>query len=423
MSAVLLAAILFAATYLLLLALPNCRALVALLGGGCFVAAGLLTPAQALAAVDWNVLLMIAGTMGLVQLFIDSGMPARLAYNLLCHTRSLRAAVVALALFAGFISAFIDNVATVLMVAPVALALAKRADTSPVPVIVSIAVSSNLQGAATLVGDTTSILLGAAAGMDFADFFWYRGRPGIFWVVEAGAAASALILLWLFRAEKGRILPGERPAVRDPVPTVLLLTMVALLAGASALPQKPPLANGLICTGLLAAGMIQAAARHGLSAAAGAVRAIDAGTLLLLAGVFVVVGGVQAAGVLELLSGRFAALGGGNLCLVYTALVWGSVLCSALIDNIPYVAAMLPVAAQTAALLGVEPALLYFGLLVGATLGGNLTPVGASANIAGIGILRREGYTVKNSDFLRIGVPFTLAAVTVGYALLWLLWA
>lgn len=423
MSAVLLAAALFAVTYLLLLALPGHRAPVALLGGGCFVAAGLLTPAQALAAVDWNVLLMIAGTMGLVQLFIDSGMPARLAYNLLCRTLSLRAAVVALALFAGFISAFIDNVATVLMVAPVALALAKRADTSPVPVIVSIAVSSNLQGAATLVGDTTSVLLGAAAGMDFADFFWYRGRPGIFWVVEAGAAASALILLWLFRAEKGRILPGEKPAVRDPVPTVLLLAMVALLAGASALPQKPHLVNGLICAGLLAAGMAQAAARHGPSAAAGAVRAIDAGTLLLLAGVFVVVGGVQAAGVLELLSGRFAALGGGNLCLVYTALVWGSVLCSALIDNIPYVAAMLPVAAQTAALLGAEPTLLYFGLLVGATLGGNLTPVGASANIAGIGILRREGYAVKNSDFLRIGVPFTLAAVTVGYALLWLLWA
>lgn len=419
----LLAALLFALTYALLLALPDRRALVALVGGGCFVAAGFLSPAQALAAVDWNVILMIAGTMGLVQLFIDSGMPARLAYGLLCRTRSLRTAVVALAVFAGFISAFIDNVATVLMVAPVALALAKRAGISPVPAVIAIAVSSNLQGAATLVGDTTSILLGAAANLDFAGFFWYQGRPGIFWVVQAGALASALILFWLFRAENSRIDPGECPPVNDWLPTALLLAMVGLLAAASALPQKPSLTNGLICTGLLALGLGYTAVRRGAAAARQALKAIDFHTLLLLTGVFVVVGGVQAAGVLDLLSGWFASLGGGNLCLVYTVLVWGSVLCSAFIDNIPYVAAMLPVAAQVAALLGVKPTLLYFGLLVGATLGGNLTPVGASANIAGIGILRRAGYQVKNRDFLRIGVPFTVAAVTVGYALLWVIWA
>lgn len=418
-----LAVIFFAGTYLALLALPRHRALAALVGGGCFVAAGILTPRQALAAVDWNVLLMIAGTMGLVQLFTESGMPAYLAHALLRHTRSLRAAVVALAVFAGVISAFIDNVATVLMVAPVALALARRAGVSPVPAVIAVAVSSNLQGAATLVGDTTSVLLGAAAGMDFADFFWYQGRPGLFWVVEAGAAVSALMLLWLFRVQKAPVAPGERPPVRDGLPTVLLAAMVALLAGASALPQKPALTNGLICTGLLAAGLVYTLARRGPAAAGRALRAIDGGTLALLAGVFVVVGGLQAAGALELLAGRIAALGGGNLCLVYTALVWGSVACSALVDNIPYVAAMLPVAAQTAALLDAPPALLYFGLLVGATLGGNLTPVGASANIAGIGVLRRAGYPVKNRDFVRIGVPFTVAAVTAGYALLWLLWA
>ncbi len=419
----LLAAVIFAVTYILLLALPKFRAPVALLGGAAFLAAGILSPAAAFAAVDWNVLLMIAGTMGLVGLFIESGMPALMANTLLRHTPNVRIAVVALAVFAGLISAFIDNVATVLMVAPVALAVTRRMKINPVPVLIAIAVSSNLQGAATLVGDTTSILLGGAAGMDFSDFFWYQGRPGIFWVVEAGAAVSALILFMLFRDCKGSVDAGEKPPVEGYFPTVLLVGMVALLAGASLLPEKPALTNGFICMGLFLIGLIPQAAKGGLKAVRGAFAAIDLTTLALLAGVFIVVGGVQAAGLLDVISSKFATLGGGNLCLVYTAVVWGSVLCSAFIDNIPYVAAMLPVTAQVSAILGVEPTLLYFGLLIGATLGGNLTPVGASANITAIGILRREGYEVKNRDFLRIGLPFTLAAVCTGYALLWLIWA
>ena len=97
-------------------------------------------------------------------------------------------------------------------------------------------------------------------------------------------------------------------------------------------------------------------------------------------------------------------------------------LLSAFIDNIPYVATMLPVAAAIAEHLGVDPTVLYFGLLVGATLGGNLTPIGASANITGLGILRKEGHEVKNWDFMKISIPFTLAAVATGYVLVWLFW-
>lgn len=418
-----LAGILFAATYVLLLALPNYRAYVALAGGAAFVLLGVLPLSAVPGAVDWNVLMMIAGTMGLVELFIASGMPALLAYWLLKKISSVRGAIVALALFAGLISAFIDNVATVLMVAPVALAVARRAKLSPVPIIIAISVSSNLQGAATLVGDTTSILLGAAANMNFMDFFWYQGRPGIFWVVQAGAVVSALILLWLFRAQKGSIEAGERPVVTDYFPTVLLVGMVVLLAGASLLPNMPAMINGMICTALMVLGQGWYLLRGKQSIVQRSLKAIDVTTLALLAGVFLVVAGVEAAGVLEWISGQFVKLGGGNLLLVYTAVVWVSVICSAFIDNIPYVAAMLPVVAQVSNLLGIEPTLLYFGLLVGATLGGNMTPVGASANITGIGILRKEGYQVANKEFLRIGVPFTLAAVFSGYVLLWLLWA
>ncbi len=423
MEPMIVAGILFVITYGLLLALPNHRAVVALGGGVAFIVFGLLPLTAVPGAVDWNVLLMIGGTMGLVELFIASGMPSLLSYWLLQKIHTVRSAVVALALFAGLISAFIDNVATVLMVAPVAMAVAKRAKISPVPVIISIAVSSNLQGAATLVGDTTSILLGAAADMNFMDFFWYQGRPGIFWVVQAGAVVSALILFWLFRKEKSTIESGEKPVVNDYFPTVLLVGMVVLLAGASLLPNTPAMINGIICSSLMVIGQAWYMLRGKKQIVVRSLKAIDFQTLALLAGVFLVVAGVEAAGMLDWISARFATLGGGSMLLVYTAVVWVSVACSAFIDNIPYVAAMLPVTAQVSALLGADPTLLYFGLLVGATLGGNLTPVGASANITGIGILRREGHQVANKDFLRIGVPFTLAAVGSGYILLWLLWA
>ena len=107
---------------------------------------------------------------------------------------------------------------------------------------------------------------------------------------------------------------------------------------------------------------------------------------------------------------------------MYTLIVWASVLFSAFIDNIPYVATMLPVTGKIAALMGVDPTLLYFGLLAGATLGGNLTPIGASANITGLGILKKEGYEVSAKEFMKISVPFTLAAVLSGYILVWIIW-
>ena len=149
---------------------------------------------------------------------------------------------------------------------------------------------------------------------------------------------------------------------------------------------------------------------------------MDWPTLFLLGGLFVVIDGITRAGLVDEISQWFARVGGDNVFLIYTLLVWFSVLFSAFIDNIPYVATMLPVASGIAQIMGVDAFLLYFGIMVGATLGGNLTPIGASANITGIGLLRKEGYTVHTVDFLRIGVPSTLTAVVIGYVLIWLIY-
>lgn len=418
------AASIFILTYVGLLTFPKIRAYIALAAAALFVLLGILPAGEVFGAIDWNVLMMISGTMGIVSFFIESKMPARLADLIIERTPNLKWCVVALAAFAGLISAFIDNVATVLIVAPIALDIAKKLNVSPVPSIIAISVSSNLQGAATLVGDTTAIMLGGHANLNFIDFFVFQGKPGLFWVVQAGMIASLVILLLLFRRHTQAIdLKGET-RVKDYFPTFLLVGMVALLVLASFIPNKPSITNGLICLGMFAVGLIRELIKKGDIRVIGqALGAIDYFTLLLLAGIFVLVGGISEAGLIDDLAKLFVNLGQGNLFVVYSLIVWASVLFSAFIDNIPYVATMLPVVSGIAGAMGVDPYLLYFGLLSGSTLGGNLTPVGASANITGIGILRKEGYEVSTGQFMKIGVPFTLAAVTVAYVWLWFMWS
>ena len=418
------ALILFAITYVLMLALPKYRTYIALGSALIFVVTGMLPLNQFFPSIDFNVLLMIAGTMGLVKLFIDSKMPELLADLVMSKVPNVQIAAVALALFAGIISAFVDNVATVLMVAPVALEICKKLKTNPVPFIIGIAVSSNLQGAATLVGDTTAIMLGSYANMSFLDFFWYQGKPGIFFAVELGALASALILYFLFRKEKGLVEKNnEITKVTDYVPTILLCLSIVGLISASFIPNKPDITNGLICTGLFIVGLIYTCIKNkDIKAAVEPLKSIDFETIDLLFGLFLMIGGITNMGVIDMLAGGLAKLGGGNVFVLYTVIVWASVLISAFIDNIPYVATMLPVVTGLAAALNIDPTLLYFGLLSGATLGGNCTPIGASANITGIGILRKEGYEVKNSDFFKIGIPFTLAATIPAYIYFWVLY-
>ena len=415
---------LFLFTYILLIALPRYRPWIALGSAAVFVVSGVLPVSLVPSAVDWNILLMLAGTMGTVSLFIQSKMPGRMADQLLKKTPNVMWAAVALSLFAGIVSAFVDNVATLLMIAPVGIAIARRLDISPVPLIIAISVSSNLQGAATLVGDTTSILLGGYADMDFMDFLFLNGKPSIFWATELGAVATVPVIMYIFRKERAPI-PATKPTVvEDYFPAGLLLANILLLIGASFLPNKPAVTNGLICMAVFLVGALYSLNRTGSAASVKkALGEIDYETILLLAGLFVVIAGVTQAGIIGDISALFLRVGGDNLFLLYSLIVWGSVLFSAFIDNIPYVATMLPVVSGIAASQGCSPYVLYFGLLVGATLGGNLTPIGASANITAIGILRREGHEVRTADFMRIGLPFTLIAVLAGYLFCWFVWA
>ena len=366
---------------------------------------------------------MIFGTLLLVDYFIDSKMPNLIADHILDLAPNVMWVTIFMSLFSGIISAFIDNVATLLMVAPVGLAVCKKLKINPVPMIISIAVSSNLQGAATLVGDTTSIMLGAYAKMDFNDFFWMNGRPGIFFAVELGAILTIPIMMILFRKDKESVSADEKTVVTDYVPTIMMVAHVVLLMAASFIKNKPEITNGLICLGCSIVGMVWEYFKdHDTDRIVRVIKNLDYDTVLLLTGLFMVIGGVTNVGLVDDLANFIVTAGGNNLFLLFTIVVWGSVLISAFIDNIPYVATMLPVLQGVTASLGIAPYLLYFGLLCGATLGGNITPVGASCNIAGVGMLRKEGHEVSFWDFARIGIPFTLAAVIGAYVFLWVFW-
>ena len=419
----LFAIILFVAMYVLLVALPKFRPVVALAAAAIYVVSGVLPVDKVLTSIDWNVLMMLFGTMVIVDYFIESKMPNLIAEWLLRLAPNVLWVTVLMSLFSGIISAFIDNVATVLMVAPVGLAICKKLKISPVMMILSIAVSSNLQGAATLVGDTTSIMLGGAANMNFNDFFWMHGRPGMFFATELGALLTIPIILFLFRKDKAPVTSDEHTKVTDYIPTITMLGHVVLLIIASFIPDTPSITNGVICMvcGILTV-IIELFLSKSKESMIHALKAMDYATCALLTGLFIVIAAITEIGLVQDLADFIANAGGSNMFLLFTIVVWGSVIISAFIDNIPYVATMLPILGTVAADMNVEPYFLFFGLLVGATLGGNITPIGASANIAGVGMLRKEGYEVRFRDFFKIGIPFTLAAVLGGYLFVWIFW-
>lgn len=418
-----LALILFIITYLLMMIFSTKREIIVIISSILFTLLGIINFKEAITAINYDALLIIIGTMGIVGFFIESKMPCLMADYLLTKVTDTKWAIVVLAMLAGIVSAFVDNVATVLMVAPIGLAICKKLNISPVNALIAISVSSNLQGAATLIGDTTSIILGSYANMNFVKFFFVEGKPSIFFAVELGAIVTIPVMLFLFRKYKTKIPKGEITKISDYFPTILIILNIVLLIINSFLPTNSIITNGVICIALYIIGIIYYIIRkRNFKIIKNSLKAIDLKTIIMLAGIFVVIAGITKAGLIQQLSNIFIKIGKNNIFIIYTVITFGSVFLSSFIDNIPYVATMLPVVSQIATTANAPIYLLYFGLLSGATLGGNLTPIGASANITTIAILKKEGYNVKLKDYFKIGIPFTFAAVITGYLYIWFVW-
>lgn len=423
-----LALTLFALTYLSLLFFSNVKAWISIVMASVFIILGFTSVGDIFSpSMNWNVFLIIAGTMIVVSEFIASGMPAWLADWLMSKVSSTKWAIVVLAAFSGVVSAFVDNVATVLIVAPIALDIAKKTKLSPVTLVIAVSVFANIQGFATLVGDTTSVMLAGETfgNMNFFDFFIVDGKLGPFFIVQIGTLVSLITLWFLMGHHHERVEFKATTVVKDFVPTIFLLIILSLLIIASFIPNTPAETNGLITFGTAIIFVLYRfiTQREG-KAWTQAFQAIDWETLGLLFGLFILIIGLENQGVIAAMGSLIEGLGNGDVFVIYTMIVLFSVLFSAFIDNIPYVATLLPVMMRVGVTLnlGIPPYLLLFGLLAGATLGGNLTPIGASANIAGIGFLKKLGLKVRFMDFFKIGMPITLSALLTGYLLIYFIY-
>jgi len=391
--------------------------------------AGYLKPAAVFfgaKSVNWNVIGILAGAMLIADFFIESRVPVLLADLLASRCRSVHTALLGVCVLSGFVSIFVDNVTTVLIVAPVALVIAKRSGMSPVPFLVGMAVSSNLQGAGTLIGDPPSMLLaghftGRGTPFTFNDFFIHQGRPSMFFVMQAGALASFVVLYLIFRRYRHAMPAVEKVKPKTWVPTIVIAAMVTHLVLASVFdPGFVWLAGaGNVTLGLM---LCAWSGRRDWKLVKRVLKRYDLPTLFFLAGIFAMAYAMDSFGWVAAIARGIEAIVGNSPFMAFTVIVWFSVLVSAFIDNIAYVALMLPVTSELASAIGGPPFLYAAGLLVGACLGGNITPVGAACNVVACGILRREGHPVSFWEFVKIGLPFTLAATGAGYVFVWLVW-
>lgn len=415
------ALLIFLTAYILFIFLPKNRMHVALLAALLILLTKTITLKDAFFAVNWNVMGIFVGTLVVADIFMESRVPAYFAEIIVDKAKNTAWAILFICALTGFISAFVENVATVLIVAPVALSLARKLKINPVNMMIAIAISSNLQGTATLIGDPPSMLLGGFAKMNFMDFFFYKGRPSIFFAVELGALTSFFVLYFIFRKhkEKMKLVPIEK--VKSWVPTIILVTLIFALAISSFFDIGFSYMAGIICVIFGIVSIIWAKLINKKPVREG-IRSLDWDTTLFLIGVFIIVGSITLTGWIDVISASLSNIIGGRIFLGYIMIVFLSVFLSAFIDNVPFLAAMLPVAISVSGTLGINPSLFLFGLLIGASLGGNITPIGASANIVSMGILRKEGHEVKFGDFVKIGLPFTLVAVTFASLFVWFIW-
>lgn len=382
-------------------------------------------PIEILRDVNWNVIAIFVGTLWVAETFTLSLAPRWVAGKIVARASSVGWAILWLAAFSGLLSAFVENVATVLILAPIAFEIARSLSTSPVPFLISIAISSNLQGVATLIGDPPSMILAAHLKMTFNDFFFLQGKPGIFFAVEIGALAAFVVLYFIFRRFKQPVVVIEETRATSWIPTLFLLLMITALAFSSFFDRDFRGLAGAIC--LFFGAVAKVWERWHTNALAfdhikKSLRAIDWDTTFFLMGIFALVGALTRVGLLEQMAALIRTFIKGNLVLAFGFVVWISVLVSAFIDNVPYVTAMLPIVTILANQIGTKPYLLGFGLLIGACIGGNVTPIGASANIVAIGCLRRQGCGVGFLDFIKIGLPFTIAGIFASSVFLWLVW-
>jgi len=381
-----------------------------------------VTPYEALRFVDWDVLGLILGMSILTEHLKQSGfvdLVASLIKKRISNTRTL---AFVLSLCAGIVSIALENVSVVILFTPIALTICKTVGVNPVPIVIGVALASNLAGSATMIGDPPAIITAGYLNLAFGDFIWYRGKPSMFFLTLASMIASCMVLSMLtprirLNASKTSNVNVDRAYIAE--------SSIALSIKITLLSLRHYLGISLTFSAIVALSFISIARllhRDFESIKKAFVNGFDWKTIAFLIGVFVLSGAFAKHGLAQQTANAMLSLVHRDLFMLTSLLVWFSVLVSAFIDNVPYITTMLPVIKAIAQELHVEPITIAWAVLLGTTLGGNLTFIGASANVVAVRKLEEEGYKITFVDFLKLSAPFNTVSVGLGWILYEVIW-
>jgi Na+/H+ antiporter NhaD/arsenite permease-like protein len=368
--------------------------------------------------VDWNVVLLLLGMMVIVGVLRHTGLFEYLAIWSAKRARGRPFRVlVMLIVITAVASALLDNVTTILLVAPVTVLLAERLGDPPVPFLIAEVMASNIGGTATLVGDPPNIIIGSEAGLDYLDFVTNLAPLVVVLII-----VLIVLVRWLFRAafvfhperteevmaldEREALVPG--PLLPRALAVLGVVTAAFVLQGV--LHYEPSV------VALLGAGVLLLVAEGDVETF---LREIEGGTLLFFMGLFIMVGALVKVGVVASITDALVRATGGHLLAATLVLLFASGILSAIVDNIPYVATMAPIVHQLTTSIPGDATVLWWSLALGADLGGNATSIGASANVVALGMAERAGHPIRFVDFLKYGLVVTPVTLGVSALYVW----
>jgi Na+/H+ antiporter NhaD/arsenite permease-like protein len=419
------AAILFVGTYVVIMSDKVNRAIVALIGAAAAILLGVLTQDEAMASVDFNTLGLLLGMMLIVNVTRRSGL---FQYLAIWSAKKVQArpwgVMVMLSLVTAVLSAFLDNVTTVLLTVPVTLLITEELRVKPYPYLFTQIFFSNIGGTATLIGDPPNIMIGSATGLTFNDFAF-----GLTPVVLVVMAATMVPLYWVWGRhlqaadeDRERVMRfSEREAITEPRLLRQSLFVIGLVILGFITQRQtgiPPATTAIAGAALLLLldnlGKPAEQQSHNVHAALSEAEWI---TLMFFLGLFVLVHAVVKVGLIDTAAQALLSATGGDFRITALAILWSSAILSAFIDNIPFVATMIPLIKAMGPSLGGDAALLplWWALSLGACLGGNGTLIGASANLVVAGLAERAGTHFRFVPFLKIAFPLMLVSILLSH--------
>ncbi len=415
---VILAGAIFVIAYILIAVEPFDRTLIALIAGLLVIFVGIIDQHEAFAAIDLNVIFLLAGMMVIASALAKTGFFDWLAVRSVRMSRGhpLRLLVI-LSVVTAVLSAFLDNVTTVVLTTPITLIISRRLGVSPVPYLIATILASNIGGTATLIGDPPNILIGSAAGLDFVDFLVNLAPVTLVIFVP-----YLVIVVLMFRGSLE--VPQERreaavEATEDATITDRrLLVRVLIVAAATLVGFLVHSAIGVEAATIALMGAAIVMLVGGIDPH-NAFREVEWSTLFFFVGLFILVEGIVHVGIVGAIAQALASASGGDVGVASIGLLWLSAIGSAIVDNIPYTATAIPIVEQLVAS-GIEEEPLWWSLALGACLGGNLTIVGASANVVVANLALRAGHPIRFFTFMRYGALVVLMSLVISTVYVWL---